>query len=139
MLQSFLEEGTKCSLEEIETKCRVETKEQAIQRLPHLVIYPIYRHQTQTLLQMPRRACWQEPDIAVSWESLPEPGKYRGVCSQPTFGVSVEFLMEELRSWMGLQPTGIIILTNHTPPELPGTKLPTKEFTWRDPWLQLHM
>ena len=24
-------------------------------------------------------------------------------------------------------------------PELPGTKPPTKEYTWRDPWLQLHM
>jgi hypothetical protein len=24
-------------------------------------------------------------------------------------------------------------------PELPGTKLPTKEYTWRDLWLQLHM
>ena len=23
--------------------------------------------------------------------------------------------------------------------DLPGTKLPSKEFTWRDPWLQLHM
>jgi hypothetical protein len=25
------------------------------------------------------------------------------------------------------------------PPELPGTKPPTTEYTWRDPWLQLHM
>jgi hypothetical protein len=24
-------------------------------------------------------------------------------------------------------------------PELPGTKLSTKEYTWRDPWLQMHM
>jgi hypothetical protein len=24
-------------------------------------------------------------------------------------------------------------------PELPGTKPSTKEYTWRDPWLQLHM
>ena len=23
--------------------------------------------------------------------------------------------------------------------ELPGTKLPTKEYTWSDPWLQPHM
>jgi hypothetical protein len=23
--------------------------------------------------------------------------------------------------------------------ELPGTKPPSKEYTWRDPWLQLHM
>ena len=25
------------------------------------------------------------------------------------------------------------------PPELPGTKPSTKKYTWRDPWLQLHM
>jgi hypothetical protein len=25
------------------------------------------------------------------------------------------------------------------PPELTETKLPSKEYTWRDPWLQLHM
>jgi hypothetical protein len=25
------------------------------------------------------------------------------------------------------------------PLELPGTKAPTKENMWRDPWLQLHM
>jgi hypothetical protein len=25
------------------------------------------------------------------------------------------------------------------PPELPETKSPTKECTWRDPWLQPHM
>jgi hypothetical protein len=24
------------------------------------------------------------------------------------------------------------------PSALPETKLPTKEYTWRDPWLQLH-
>jgi hypothetical protein len=25
------------------------------------------------------------------------------------------------------------------PPELPRAKTPTKEYIWRDPWLQLHM
>ena len=29
--------------------------------------------------------------------------------------------------------------TSTPPPELPGTKPPTKEYTWRNPWLQLHM
>jgi hypothetical protein len=29
---------------------------------------------------------------------------------------------------------------NPTPtPEIPGTKPPTTEYTWRDPWLPLHM
>jgi hypothetical protein len=41
----------------METKCRAETEEKAIQRLPHLGIYPIYSHQMQTLLWMPRSAC----------------------------------------------------------------------------------
>jgi hypothetical protein len=34
---------------------------------------------------------------------------------------------------------GTTISTHQMPPELPGTKPPTKEHTWRDPWLQLHM
>jgi hypothetical protein len=33
-----------------ETKCGAETEGWAIQRLPHLVIHPIYSHQIQTLL-----------------------------------------------------------------------------------------
>ena len=33
-----------------ETKYGAETEEKAIQRLSHLGIYPIYSHQTQTLL-----------------------------------------------------------------------------------------
>jgi hypothetical protein len=49
-----------------ETKCRAKTERKAIQRLPCLGIHPIYRHQTQTLLWILGRACWQEPDIAVS-------------------------------------------------------------------------
>ena len=31
------------------------------------------------------------------------------------------------------------IINQQNPPELPGTKTPTSEYTWRDPWLQLHM
>jgi hypothetical protein len=49
-----------------ETKFRAETEKMTIQRLPHLGIHPINNHQTQTLLQMPRRACWQKPDRAIS-------------------------------------------------------------------------
>jgi hypothetical protein len=57
----------------METKYRAETEGKAIQSLLHLGIHPIYSHQTQTLLWMTRSACWQGPDIAVSWEALPEP------------------------------------------------------------------
>jgi hypothetical protein len=40
-----------------ETKCEVITKGEAIQRHSHLEIHPIYRPQTQILLQMPGSAC----------------------------------------------------------------------------------
>jgi hypothetical protein len=36
----------------------------------------------QTLLWMPRSACWPESDIAVSWEALPVPDIFRGGYSQ---------------------------------------------------------
>jgi hypothetical protein len=39
------------------TKCGAETEGKAIQRLPHLGIHSIYKHQTQTLLWMPTSAC----------------------------------------------------------------------------------
>jgi hypothetical protein len=77
-------------------KCGVDIEGKAIQRLPHLAIHPIYSHQTQTLLWMPGSGCWQDPDIAVSWEALPEPDKHRGRCSQPTIGLSSGSPMEEL-------------------------------------------
>jgi hypothetical protein len=40
-----------------ETKFEADTEGKAIQRLPHLGIHPIYNYQTQTLLQMPTKAC----------------------------------------------------------------------------------
>jgi hypothetical protein len=40
-----------------ETKFRAESEGMTIQRLSHLGIHPINNHQTQTLLQMPTRAC----------------------------------------------------------------------------------
>jgi hypothetical protein len=47
-------------------------------------------------LWMSRSACWQEPSITVYWEALPELDKYRGGCSLPTIGLSMESLMEDL-------------------------------------------
>jgi hypothetical protein len=41
----------------IETKFGAEIEGMTIQRLFHLGIYPINKHQTQTLLQMPTSAC----------------------------------------------------------------------------------
>jgi hypothetical protein len=47
------------------TKNGAETEGKANQRLPHLGINPICRHQTQTLLLMPRSTYGQEPGIVV--------------------------------------------------------------------------
>ena len=80
----------------METMYGAETEGKTIQRLPHLGIHTIYSHQTQTLLQMPRSACLQEPDIAVSREA-DEPDKDRGGCSKPTIGLSKGSTMEELK------------------------------------------
>jgi hypothetical protein len=33
------------------------------------------------------------------------------------------------------KPTRRTISTNQIPPKLQGNKPPTKEYTWRDPWL----
>jgi hypothetical protein len=40
-----------------ETKFGAKMKGWTIQRLPHLGVYPIISHQTQTLLHMPARFC----------------------------------------------------------------------------------
>ena len=78
-----------------ETKFRAEMEGMTIQRLPHPGIQPINIHQTQTLLHMPQRFCWQDPDIAVSCEAMPVPGKYRTGCSQSSIGQSTRFPMKE--------------------------------------------
>jgi hypothetical protein len=45
---------------------------------------------------MPRSACWQEPNIAVSWEALLEPDKYRCGCSLLTIELITVFPVEVL-------------------------------------------
>ena len=67
----LLRMGNKIPMEGVtETKFRAETEGRTIQRLRHLGIHPIYKHQTQTLLHMPERFCLQDPNIALSLVSL---------------------------------------------------------------------
>ena len=68
-----------------ETKRGADTEGKIFQRLHHLAIHPINRHQTQTLLLMPRSACWQEHDIAEP-ERLCQSLTNRDAdaCSQPS-------------------------------------------------------
>jgi hypothetical protein len=79
-----------------ETKFGTKTKGWTVQRLPHPGIHPIISHQTQTLLHMPARSCRKDPDIAVSCEALPVPGKYRRRCSQSFIGWNTGPPREEL-------------------------------------------
>jgi hypothetical protein len=46
--------------------------------------------------------------MAVSWEDLPEPDKYRGICSQPTIGLSMGSQMKELKK--GQELRGVAVL-----------------------------
>jgi hypothetical protein len=85
-----------------------------------LWIHPINNHKPQTLWQIPKRACWQEPDIAVSCRALPVPGKYWSVCSQSSIRWSTTFpvkepekVSRELKVW---GPIGVTsIWTNQYP------------------------
>ena len=67
--------------------------------------------------------------------------KYRGGCSQPTIELStMDELEKRPKELKGLQRHRKNNHMNHpAPPELPGTKPSTIEYTWRDPWLQIHM
>jgi hypothetical protein len=79
-----------------ETKFRAEMEGRTIQRLTHLGIHPINNHQTQTLLHMPARFCWQDPDMALSCEVMQVSGKYRSGCSQSSIGWNTSSPMKEL-------------------------------------------
>jgi hypothetical protein len=53
----LLRRGNKMPMEGVtETKFGAETEGVTIQRLPHMEIHPIYSHQMQTVLWMPRIA-----------------------------------------------------------------------------------
>jgi hypothetical protein len=59
----------------------------------------------QTLLHTPARFCWKDPDIAVSSEAMPVPGKHRSGCSQSAIcwntGPPMEELEKELEELKG--------------------------------------
>jgi hypothetical protein len=78
-----------------ETKFGAKMKGWTIQRLPHPGVHPIISHQTQTLVHMPAKFWRKDPDIAVSCEAMPVPGKYRSGCSQSCIGWNTGPPMEE--------------------------------------------
>jgi hypothetical protein len=93
----LLRMGNKIPMEGVtETKFRAKTGGKTIQRRPHPAIQPIYNHPTQTLLHMPERFCLHDPDITLSYESMPMPSKYKSGCSQSSIGWNTVPLMKEL-------------------------------------------
>ena len=82
-----LRKGNKIPMEGVtDTKFGAETEGMTIQKLSHLGMHFINSHQNQTLLQMPTRSCWQEPDIAVFWEALTVPNTEVDAPSHPLDG-----------------------------------------------------
>jgi hypothetical protein len=93
----LLRRGNKIPMEGVtETKFGAEMEGRTIQRLPFLGIHPINNHQTQTLLHIPTRFCWQDRYITVSCEAIPVPGKYKSGCSQSSIGWNTGSPMKEL-------------------------------------------
>ena len=65
------------------------------------------------------------------------PDKYRGGCSQPSIRLSTETQMEELQEGPKevkelVTPKRNNDMNQPVPPEIPGAKPPTKDYTWRD-------
>ena len=127
----YVLEGEQIPMEGVtETKCGTETEGKAIQRLPHLGIHPIYRHQTQTLLTVLTRYLL----TGASYSCLLRGSARADRCLQATTGLNMGSPMEELEKGLkGLRLTIHRKNNNINQPELPGTKPPTKEYTWRDP------
>jgi hypothetical protein len=91
--------GNKIPMEGVtEAKFGAKTEGKTIKRLPLPGIHPIYNHQMQTLLHMPERFFSQDPDIALSCESMPMPGKYRSGCSLSSIGWKIGPLMKALEN-----------------------------------------
>ena len=86
----LLRRGNKIPMEG-DTKCGAETEGKTIQRWSYQGIHPIYGYQTQTLLWMPKSACWHKSNIAVSWEAPPVLDEFRGGCLEPAIGLSIHF------------------------------------------------
>ena len=67
---------------------------------------------------------------------MPEPDKYRGGCSQPTIGLrtgsQMEVLEKELKELKGFAIYRKNNINQPDSQELPETKPPTREYTWRD-------
>jgi hypothetical protein len=132
--------GNKITMEEVkETKFGIEPEGTTIQRLSKLGDPSHKQPPNPNTRQMPTRAFWQEPDIALSCDVLPVPGKYRSGCSQSSNGQSTSSPMKELenvcRELKGSEASSEKHQYEPVLPELLGTIPPIKENTWWSMWL----
>jgi hypothetical protein len=74
------------------TKFGAETEGRTIHRLPHPGIHPT----NPDTIAYASKILLTGPDIAVSSEAMPVPGKYRGGCSQSSIGWNTGPPVEEL-------------------------------------------
>jgi hypothetical protein len=71
-------------------------KKKKRERLPYPGIHPIISIQTLTPLHILARFYRKDPDVAVSYETMPGPSKHRSGCSQSANGWITGLPMEEL-------------------------------------------
>jgi hypothetical protein len=119
----------------IGAKNGIETEGKAIQRPPHLRVHPICRTPNH------HHYCWCQEVLAD--RSLRGSSSTWTKCMQiltDNHQTEPRIPKEELGEWLkelkGLQPHK---KNNINHPEFPGTKSPTREYTWRKPGLQIHM
>ena len=145
MLHSFLEGGTKYSQEEIwRQSVEQRLKERPFRDCPTWGSIPYtvsklgcYCGCQEVLAD--RSLIWLFPErLYQSLTNIEE-----DACSQPLDSAQGPWW----RSWKGTEGAegvcspmkGATVSTGQTPWELLGTEPPTKEYTWRDPWLRPHM
>ena len=102
--------------------------------------YCLSQHPSQ--IQSPNPDTTVDANKCLLTEALTVPDKYRIRCSQSTIGLSTGSPMEELEK-VPRELKGFATSQEEQQyetmctPEVIGTKPPTKEYTWRDPWFQL--
>jgi hypothetical protein len=86
-ISKFLTQKCSCS-KKGRDRNGAQTEGTTIQGPTYFRTHPVCRHQTPTLLLLPRGTSWQEPGVAVPREDLPALDDCRCYCSQPNIRLS---------------------------------------------------
>jgi hypothetical protein len=101
ILHSSLEWGIKYPCRELQRQSWEQRQKEGSSRDCPSWDSPHKQSPNPVTMQMPTRACLQEPNIAVSCEAQPLPGKYRSGCSQSSIGWSTRSPMKEPEKYPG--------------------------------------